>query len=114
VKSISRRLALVRRYIVQRRVRRCPNRHRIEEYFIVLAEIGSRIAVDECRLSGPAGLEQRGIRKKSRHRLHVPYLFSPAANDLTGLKQPAAARLPARGKSAGNNRQNYPMITKMS
>ena len=79
----------------------------------VLAEIGGRIAVEEGRLPGPTGLEQRGIREKSRHRLHVPYLFCPTADDLTGLTQPAATRLSARGKSAGNNRQNYPTITKM-
>src|SRR5467141_4029507 len=94
-------------------VRRRPNGDRIEEYFVVLGEIGGRVAIDECRPSGPTGLEQRSVREKPRHRLHVPYLFSPTANDLTDLKQPAAARLSARGKRAANNQHSEPIIEKM-
>src|SRR3984893_2893503 len=113
MKSVGRCLALVLRDIVQLRVRRRPDCHRIEEYFVVVGEIGGRVAVDERRPSGPAGLEQRRIREKSRHRLHVPYLFGPTANDLTGLKHPAAPRLSARGKSAANNQHSEPMSEKM-
>src|SRR3984893_16359607 len=113
MKSVGRCLALVLRDIVQLRVRRRPDRHRIEEYFVVPGEIGGRVAIDERRPSGPAGLEQRRIREKSRHRLHIPDLFSPTANDLTGLKQPTATRLSARGKSAANNQQNYPRVEKV-
>jgi hypothetical protein len=100
-------LALGLRDIVQWCIRRRPDRHRISRSnFIVLAEIGGGVAINERRLSGPAGLEQRGIREKSRYRLHVPYLFGPTADDLTRLKQPTAARLSARGKSAADNQHN--------
>jgi hypothetical protein len=99
--------------IVQLRVRRRPDRHRIEKYFVVLGEIGGRIAVDERHPSGPARLEQRHIREKSPDRLHISYLFGRTANHLTWLKHPAAARLSARGKSAADRQQNYSTIEKM-
>src|SRR5207237_4593007 len=86
VKSVGRRLTLALRDIVQLGIRRRPDRHRIEEHFVVPGEIGGRVAIDERRPSGPAGLEQRRVREKSRYRLRVPYLFSPTADDLTALK----------------------------
>src|SRR6266436_3079605 len=113
MKSVGRGLALVLGHAVQFGVRRRPNGDRIEEYFVVLGEIGGRVAIDECRPSGPTGLEQRSVREKPRHRLHVPYLFSPTTNHLTGLKQRAAARLSTRGKSAANNQHSEPIIEKM-
>src|ERR1700730_13719865 len=113
MKSVGRGLALVLGHAVQFGVCVRPNGDRIEKYFVVLGEIGGGVAIDECRPSGPAGLEQRSVREKPRHRLHVPYLFSPTANDLTGLKHPAAARLSARGKRTANNQHSEPIIEKI-
>src|SRR5260370_794625 len=61
---------------------------------------GAGCARRECAGPGTGGRGERLLRKKPRHGLHVPYFLGPPADELTGLKQPAAARLSASGKGA--------------
>jgi hypothetical protein len=105
IKGVGGSPPLVHGRVVQLRIRGRPDRHRLENHFLVGRKIRRGTAVDEIRLPGASAAQQRRVWKKPRHRLHIRHLFGAAANDLAGLEHAAHPTGFAAGGESDNSSQ---------